>query len=111
MFGDKLNFGALLKNAKKMQSMMEETQGELEKIEVSGESGAGAVKVTVTAKHVVKSLEIDDEILKEDKTILQELVMAAINDATAKAEKITQEKMMDASKLFGGMGGGSSEDS
>ena len=105
MFGDKLNFGALLKNAKKMQQMMEETQGELAKIEVTGEAGAGAVKAVVSAKHVVKSLTIDPEILKEDKAIVEELIVAAINDATAKAEKITQEKMMDASKLFGGMGG------
>lgn len=109
MFGDKLNFGALLKNAKKMQQMMEETQGELEKIEVTGEAGAGAVKVVVSAKHVVKSIDIEDDILKEDKTILQDLIIAAINDATAKAEKITQDKMMDASKLFGGMGGSSDD--
>ena len=51
MLGSKLNFGALLKNAKKMQQMMEDTQGELSKIEVNGESGAGAVKAVVTAKH------------------------------------------------------------
>jgi len=106
MFGDKFNFGSLLKNAKKMQKMMEETQGELAKIEVSGEAGAGAVRAIVTGRHIVKSISIDDEILKEDKNILEELIVSAINDATAKAEKITQEKMMDASKLFGGMGGG-----
>jgi DNA-binding YbaB/EbfC family protein len=109
MFGDKLNFGALLKNAKKMQQMMEDTQGELAQIEVFGEAGAGAVKAVVTARHVVKSISIDDEILKEDKAIIEELIAAALNDASAKAEKIMQEKMMDASKLFGGMGSKDSE--
>ena len=110
MFGDKLNFGSLLKNAKKMQQMMEQTQGELASIEVTGESGAGAVKVTMTARHVVKNINIDDEIFKEDKSIVEDLVAAAINDAASKVEKITQEKMMDASKLFGGMPGGDDSD-
>ena len=105
MFGDKLNFGSLLKNAKKMQQMMEQTQGELSSIEVTGEAGAGAVKVIMTARHEVKSLSIDDEIYQEDKSIVEELITAAVNDAASKVEKITQEKMLDASKLFGGMGG------
>ena len=92
MLGDKFNFGSLLKNAKKMQQMMEDTQGELSKIEIAGESGAGAVKVVITARHYVKSISIEDDILKEDKTILEDLIIAALNDATAKAEKIIQDK-------------------
>jgi hypothetical protein len=110
MFGDKLNFGSLLKNAKKMQQMMEETQGELANIEVTGEAGAGAVTTVMTARHYVKNISIDDEILKEDKSIVEDLIAAAINDAAAKVEKITQEKMMGASKLFGGMTGGDDSD-
>ncbi len=105
MFGDKFNFGALLKNAKKMQQMMEDTQGELSKIEVNGEAGGGAVKVTLTARHDAKSVSIDDDILKEDKKILEDLIAAAFNDAAHKVEKITKEKMMDASKLFGDVAG------
>lgn len=104
MLGGKLNFGALLKNAKKMQQMMEDTQGELSKVEVTGEAGAGAVKVIVTAKHYVKSISIDDDIMKEEKDIIEELIAAAINDATAKAEKIVQEKMLNASKFLGDSG-------
>ncbi len=103
MFGDKLNFGSLLKNAKKMQQMMEETQGELANIEVTGEAGAGAVTVVMTARHQVKHISIDDEIFKEQKSIVEDLVAAAVNDAEAKIEKITQDKMMNASKLFSGM--------
>ena len=91
-------------NPKKMQQMMEETQGELAKIEVTGESGAGAVKVIMSARHYVKNITIDDDIFKEDKSIVEDLVAAAINDAAAKVEKITQEKMLSASKLFGGLG-------
>jgi DNA-binding YbaB/EbfC family protein len=103
MLGDKFNFGSLLKNAKKMQQMMEDTQGELSKIEVTGESGAGAVRVVINARHYVKSINIDDDILKEDKVILEDLLIAALNDATVKAEKIIQDKMLSTSKMFGGL--------
>jgi nucleoid-associated protein EbfC len=102
MLGDKFNLGSLLKNAKKMQSMMEETQNELANTEVSGESGAGAVKVLMNARHHIKTLDIDDSIISEDKSVLQDLIIAALNDANQKVEKITQAKMMDATKLFGG---------
>ena len=105
MLIDKFNFGSLLKNAKKMQQLMEDTQGELSKIEIIGESGAGAVKVVITARHYVKSITIDDEILKEEKSILEDLLIAALNDATAKAEKVIQEKMLSSSKLFSNLSG------
>lgn len=104
MFVDKLNLGGLLKNAKKMQEMMEEAQAELAKIEVVGEAGAGAVKVTMNAKHVVSRIDIDDSIMQEDKQIVQDLIVAATNDATKKVEEITKSKLMDASALFGGEG-------
>ena len=102
MLGDKFNLGGLMKNAKKLQEMMEQTQAELAKIEVLGESGAGAVKVTMNARYSVISVIIDDEIIKEDKTILQDLIAAAINDATGKIEKVTKSKLMDAGSMFGG---------
>lgn len=102
MFGDKFNLVGLLKNAKKIQSMMEDAQGELEKVEVHGEAGAGAVEVFMNARHYVKSVKIDKEILNESIDVVQELVAAAMNDAARKAEVITKEKMMDFGKLFGG---------
>ncbi len=102
MFGDKFNLGALLKNAKKIQEMMTEAQTELAKVEVTGEAGAGAVKVVMTAQYVVKSLTLDDEILKEEKSVVEQLILAAFNNATEKAQKITQDKMADAGKLFSG---------
>ena len=96
MFGDKFNLGGLMKSAKKVQEMMEKAQEELARVEVTGESGAGAVKVIANAKHYVKNIEIDSEILKESKEVLEELIAAAINDATAKIEEVTKSKMLDA---------------
>jgi len=100
--GDKLNFLSMIKNAKKMQGMMEQAQEELAKVNVTGEAGAGAVKVMMSAKFVVKKVEIDDEILKEDKEVVEELIAAAINDANRKVEEITKSKMMDFGDLMGG---------
>lgn len=102
MIGGKFNIGSLMKNAKKIQEMMEKAQEELAKIRVTVESGAGLVKVVVTAQHQVVSLDIADEALKESKEVVEDLVKAALNDANQKAAKITQEKMMATSNLFGG---------
>ncbi|MDF1653653.1 MAG: YbaB/EbfC family nucleoid-associated protein [Coxiellaceae bacterium] len=93
--------GNLMKNAGKIQEMMKQQQEELEKIQVTGEAGAGDVQVTMTAKHYVLKIDIKDEILKEDKEIVEDLIAAATNDATAKVEKITQEKMSGLGQMFG----------
>lgn len=106
MFGDKFNLGGLsnlaglLKNASKIQEMMKEAQDKLAKIEVTGEAGAGAVTITMNAQNYAKSIHIDDEILKEEKMILQELITAAINDAAQKIEK-EKEKLMGVNMLGG----------
>ena len=100
MFGDKFNIGSLLKNAKKMQEMMQQAQAELDKIEVTGTAGADAVTVVVNAKHYVKKINIDDALLTESKEVLQDLIAAAINDATNKIEEIVKSKMMDANELI-----------
>lgn len=100
MLGGKFNIGSLMKNAKKIQEMMQKAQSELSKIEVTGESGAGLVKVTVNAQHEVTQLHLTDEVMKESKEIIEDLIKAALNDANAKISKITQEKMMSASALL-----------
>jgi len=105
MIGGKFNLGSLMKNAKKIQEMMEKTQDELAKIRINGEAGAGLVKVVVTAQHQVVSIEIADEALKEPKEVVEDLIKAALNDANQKAAKITQEKMMATGNLFGGADG------
>lgn len=106
MFGDKFNIGNLgnlLKGAKKIQEMMEQAQEDLAKIEVTGESGAGAVQIIMTAKYQAKKVTIDETLLTESKEILEDLIAAAINDAANKVETITKSKMMDAGKLLGGL--------
>lgn len=101
MIGDKFNLGNLMKNAKKIQEMMQKAQEELSKIEVTGESGADMVKVIITAQHEVVRLILSDELLKEEKEVIEDLIKAAFNDANQKVIKITQEKVMSSSDLFG----------
>src|SRR5579862_8777863 len=85
--------GALMKQAQQMQENMRKAQEELAKTEVEGQSGAGLVKVTITCRFAVKKVAIDQSLLTEEKDMLEDLVMAAMNDAVAKAEAATQAKM------------------
>ena len=85
--------GNLMKQAKEMQENMEKAQAELASLEVTGESGGGMVKVTMTGKHEVRRVAIDDSLLADDKDMLEDLVSAAINDAVHKVEATTQERM------------------
>ena len=85
--------GALMKQAQQMQDNMKKAQDELARTEVEGQSGAGLVKATITCKYQVKKLSIDPSLLGEDKDMLEDLVMAAMNDAVAKADAATQAKM------------------
>ena len=105
MFSDKLNnisnIASLIKNAGKIQGMMKEAQEKLAKIEVIGTSGADAVQVKMNAQGYALGVMIDDDILKEDKIILQELVAAAINDAAKKIEKEKEDMMNNAGMLSG----------
>ncbi len=92
--------GNIMKQAQKMQENMQKAQAELETLEVTGESGAGLVKVTMTGKHDVKRVQIDPNIIGDDQEVLEDLIAAAVNDANRRVEKLTQEKM---SALTGGM--------
>jgi nucleoid-associated protein EbfC len=85
--------GALMKQAQQMQENMKKAQDELAKIEIEGQSGAGLVKVVMTCKFAVKKVAIDASLIGDDKDMLEDLVMAAMNDAVAKAEAATQAKM------------------
>src|SRR5438034_11275094 len=85
--------GALMKQAQQMQENMRKAQEELAKIEVEGQSGAGLVKVTMTCKFAVKRVAIDPSLLGEDKDMLEDLVMAAMNDAVAKAERSEERRV------------------
>lgn len=85
--------GNLMKQAQAMQANMQKAQEELASMEVTGESGGGLVKVTLTGKHEARRVEIDDSLVGDDKDMLEDLVAAAINDATHKIESTTQERM------------------
>ena len=93
--------GQLMKQAQQMQEKMQQAQEELASIEVTGESGAGMVKVTMNCRHEVRRVEIDDELIGDDREMLEDLVAAAMNDAIRRVEQTTQEKM---SGLTSGMG-------
>jgi len=85
--------GNLMKQAQQMQENMKKAQEELARTEVEGQSGAGLVKVTITCAFAAKKVAIDPSLLTEDKDMLEDLVMAAFNDAVAKAQAATQAKM------------------
>ena len=84
--------GQLMKQAQQMQADMQKAQEELASLTVTGESGAGMVRITMTCKHQVKALEIDDALVGDDKDMLEDVVIAAINDAVRKVESTLQEK-------------------
>jgi DNA-binding YbaB/EbfC family protein len=89
----KSQIGQLMKQAQQMQDNMKKMQAQLAEIEVDGQSGAGLVKVTVTCKNEVRRLSIDPTLLADDKDMLEDLVIAALNDALRKAEATSSEKM------------------
>ncbi len=84
--------GNLMKQAQQMQQNMQKAQEELAAIEVEGQSGAGAVKVVMTCKHDVRRVSIDASVM-DDKEMLEDLIAAALNDATRRVESTTAERM------------------
>ncbi len=86
----------IMKQAQAMQAKMSDAQAALEQMEVQGQSGGGLVTVTLSAKGTMKSLAIDDSLLKADeKEILEDLIVTAHEDARKKAERLSEEKMRD----------------
>lgn len=87
-----------------MQKQMEETTKELEEKEITAAAGGGAVQVTVTGKKEVKAVKLDPEVVDpDDIEMLEDLIVAATNEALRKIEEISQAEM---SKITGGLGGG-----
>lgn len=92
--------GDMMKQAQQLQENMQKMQTELANAEVEGQAAAGLVKVTMTGRHDVKKVEIDPSILSEDKTMLEDLLAAAVNDAVRRVEELNKSRMTD---LTGGM--------
>lgn len=84
--------GQLMKQAQEMQANMKKAQEEMASLSVTGESGAGMVRITMTCQHQVQAIEIDDTLVGDDKEMLEDLITAAFNDANRKVEKTVQEK-------------------
>ena len=85
--------GNLMKQAQAMQENMQRMQEEVARMEVEGQSGGGMVKVTMTGKHEARRVTIDPSLLEDDKDMLEDLIAAAINDASRRIEQEQQEKM------------------
>lgn len=92
--------GNLMKQAQQMQENMQKMQQEVANLEVQGQAGGGLVKITMTGRHDVKRVEIDDSVLQDDKEMLEDLIAAAVNDAVRQVEKMTQEKMSSVTAGF-----------
>ena len=98
------NMNNLMKQAQRMQRQMEESQKELESKEFTAAVGGGAVELTVTGKKEVTKVKLDPEAVDpEDVEMLEDVIMAAVNEALRKADEATAANM---AKLTGGFGGG-----
>ena len=89
-----------MQQAKEMQEKFERIQNDMQNSEVTGDAGAGMVKVTMTGRHDVRRVDIDPSVLSEDKALLEDLLAAAVNDAVRRVEAQQKEKM---SELTGGL--------
>jgi nucleoid-associated protein EbfC len=102
MGGGMPNLNNMMKQAQKMQKQMEEVQAELDKKEVEASAGGGAIIVKMTGKKQVVSIEIKPEVIDpDDVEMLQDLIMAAVNEAIRSAEEMVSKEM---SKITGNMG-------
>jgi nucleoid-associated protein EbfC len=90
------NIGNLLKQAQAMQENLQKAQAQVALVSATGESGGGMVKVTMSGLHEVSRVQIEPALLAEDRDVLEDLVAAAINDATRKVGGLVSEKMAGA---------------
>ena len=94
------DFNKILDKAKEIEKKMRESQDKIKNIQVEGISGANSVKVTLNGDGEMIKLEISPETIKEEKSIIEDLIVAAFNDGKTKADSVMREKMSD---LTGGL--------
>ena len=92
--------GGFMKQAQQMQKKVAQIQSEIDALEIKGESGGGMVKVVVSGKKTLISVNVNPEIMKEDKEMLEDLILIATNNAIQKVDDISKEKM---ASITGGM--------
>ncbi|MFC4655924.1 MULTISPECIES: YbaB/EbfC family nucleoid-associated protein [Rheinheimera] len=100
MFKGGGGLGNIMKQAQAMQEKMQKAQQELANLEVTGESGAGLVKITMAGNHNVRRVSIDESLMQDDKDMLEDLIAAAINDAVRRVDESSKAKM---ASVTGGM--------
>ena len=101
------NMNNLMKQAQRMQRQMEEAQKELEEKEVTATAGGGAVEVTVSGKHEITKIKLSEEVVDpDDIEMLEDLIMAAANEAFRNLEEENQNAMAKITGGMGGLGGG-----
>ena len=93
--------GNIMKQAQEMQVNMEKVKNELAKTEVIGRSGGDMVKITMNGKHQVNRVEIDESVMKDDKEMLEDLIVVAINDANQRVDDVTKERMSNVTSSIG----------
>lgn len=98
----KFDMNSIMQQAQKVQSKMESIQKELENLEVEGSSGGGMVSVKANGKQEILSIKIEPEVISEDIEMLEDLVLAAVNQALSRAQNEAAEQMK---KATGGMMG------
>jgi len=84
--------GGLMRQAQQMQETMRKAQAELADLEVTGDAGAGMVRIVLNGRHEAKTITIEPKLLTEEKDMLEDLVVAAVNDAVRKLAALSQEK-------------------
>ena len=95
------DFSKILDQAKELQSKMKESQEKIKQIEVIGESGGGIVKVILNGEGDINKIELSDEVIKEDKTLIEDLIKAAHNNAKANLKTKTKEEISKSAGNFG----------
>jgi DNA-binding YbaB/EbfC family protein len=83
----------IMKRAQEMQKKLQDIQKQVAEMEVNGQSGGGVVKIVMTGQHYAKKVALDPNLLKEEKAVIEDLIAAAINDATDKIERSLRDKM------------------
>jgi len=101
----KPNFSQIMKQAQQLQSKLEQAQRDIKALVVDGVAGAGLVRVKMDGVHRVQSVSINPDLMSDDREVLEDLIAAAINDASRKIEEATKKIMEDVAGGAGGMGG------
>ena len=83
----------IMKRAQEMQKKLQDIQKQVAEMEVTGQSGGGVVKIVMTGQHYSKKVTLDPNLIKEEKSVIEDLIAAAINDATDKIERSLRDKM------------------